>query len=107
MHFTTSNNIVSILQVFGNSGASKEGDSSLDAANKISNSRIATSSGNQEENISDTIGEDKKNKSIPEVPADVPAATSKEKQETKDKLTEEDNKKLMDFLAKLQHINIV
>ncbi len=86
---------------FGNSGASKEGDSSLDAANKISNSRIATSSGNQEENISDTIGEDKKNKSISEMLADVPAAaTSKDKQETKDKLTEEDNKKLVDFFSK-------
>ncbi|WP_210380571.1 hypothetical protein, partial [Borreliella garinii] len=85
---------------FGNSGASKEDASLLDAANKISNSRIATSSGKQEENTSDTTGEDKKNKSIPEMLADVPAATSKEKQETKDKLTEEDNKKLIDFFSK-------
>lgn len=86
---------------FGNSGASKEDASLLDAANKISNSRIATSSGKQEENTSDTTGEDKKNKSIPEMLADVPAAaTSKEKQETKNKLTEEDNKKLIDFFSK-------
>ncbi len=85
---------------FGNSGASKEDASLLDAANKISNSRIATSSGKQEENTSDTTGEAKKNKSIPEMLADVPAATSKEKQETKDKLTEEDHKKLIDFFSK-------
>ncbi len=79
---------------FGNSGASKEDASLLDAANKISNSRIATSSGKQEENTSDTTGEAKKNKSIPEMLADAPAVTSK------DKLTEEDNKKLMDFFSK-------
>ncbi|WP_151060778.1 hypothetical protein [Borreliella turdi] len=87
---------------FGNSGASKEGAYLLDVTNKISNSRIATSSGGkQERNTSNTTGEAKKNKSSSEMLADAPlATTSKEKQETKDKLTTEDNKKLIDFFNK-------
>ncbi|WP_151073960.1 hypothetical protein [Borreliella turdi] len=92
---------------FRNFGARKEASSFLDTDNKISSSRIATSLGKQEENASDaTIGKAKKNKSIPKMLAYGPLTViSKEKQEAQDKLIKEGNKKFIDFLAKLKHIN--
>ncbi|WP_421114427.1 hypothetical protein QIA00_04875 (plasmid) [Borreliella americana] len=86
---------------FGNSGSSKEsGDYLLDNTNKISNSRIAIYSIKQDENTNDTTSGAIKNKSASEMLADASATSKEEKQETKDTLTEEDNKKLMDFFIK-------
>ncbi|WP_418905311.1 hypothetical protein QIA30_06260 (plasmid) [Borreliella turdi] len=86
---------------FGNSSVKKEAPPPLlGTANKISNSKIATSSSSkQEKNTSDTTIEAKKHKSVPEMLADI-SSNGEEKQETIDKLTEEDNKKLVDFFSK-------
>ncbi|MCD2332637.1 hypothetical protein [Borreliella americana] len=85
---------------FGNAGTSKEGESLLDAASKTSNLGLDTSY--QEENASDVTGGSRENKSILTMIADAPSpaasdAISRDNQENKDKLTEDDNKKLMDF----------
>ncbi|WP_421114443.1 hypothetical protein QIA00_04965 (plasmid) [Borreliella americana] len=56
MHFNTTTILFSSCKFFGNSDTSKKSGVSLllDTANKISNSKIATSSGKQEKNTSDT-----------------------------------------------------
>lgn len=79
----------------------------VDATSKISksSSNPLTTSNKQEKNISDTTGESIENKSSSDMlAADAPAtasiASSREKQETAPKLTEDDNKKLMAFLSK-------
>ncbi|WP_032981837.1 hypothetical protein [Borreliella garinii] len=107
--------LVTILFVsckfFGNTSASKEKkDTSFSgAARKISKSVTTASSNKQEENKSNVTGEAKKHTSGPDMLADafaVSDTTSRDKQENKDKLTEEDKKKLNAFLAHPQHINL-
>ncbi|WP_210373064.1 hypothetical protein, partial [Borreliella garinii] len=77
----------------------------VDATSKISesSSKPLTTSNKQEKNISDTTGESIENKSNSEMlvaddPATASIASSREKQETTPKLTDDVNKKLMAFL---------
>ncbi|ACL35242.1 hypothetical protein [Borreliella garinii] len=89
---------------FGNTSASKEKkDTSFsDAVKKISKSVTTSSSNKQEENKSNVTGEAKKHTSSPDMLADALAisdTTSRDKQKSKDKLTEEDKKKLNAFFS--------
>ncbi|WP_210379584.1 hypothetical protein [Borreliella garinii] len=100
--------LVTILFVsckfFGNKSASKEKKDTpfSHAAKKISKSGTVVSSNKQEENKSNFIGETKKHTSSPDMLTDALAVsdtTNRDKQENKDKLTEEDKKKLNAFFS--------